>query len=79
MTTPNQFERRILTLEAFGQRHTSFPPSVIRNLLWKAKDRYSSQGTIKGNGLDVAIVRIGKRVYIDEAKFFQWLDGQQTK
>lgn len=79
MTTPNQTERQILTLETFGQRYPSFPPSVTRNLLWKAKERYSSQGTIKGNGLDKAVIRIGRRVYIDEAKFFLWLDGQQGK
>lgn len=72
-------ERRIFTLEGFGKRHEAFQQSVLRNLLWKAQDRHSSQGVIKGNGLDVAVVRIGRRVYLDEAKFFEWLDGQQGK
>lgn len=70
-------QRLILTLDKFAERNPAFPPSVMRNLLWKAKDRHSSLGPVKGNGLDMAVVRIGKRLYIDEPKFFAWLDGQQ--
>jgi hypothetical protein len=30
------------------------------------------------NGFTKAIVRSGRRVLIDEEKFFEWLDGQQA-
>lgn len=77
--TITQPQRRVLTLDVFGKIHPAFPPSVMRNLLWKAQDRHSSQGVIKGNGLGKAVVRIGRRIYIDEARFFEWLDSQQAE
>lgn len=69
--------RGIYTLDIFGKRNPAFPPSVMRNLLWRAEDRHSSQGVIKGNGLKTAVLKIGRRIYIDEAKFFLWLEAQQ--
>lgn len=32
----------------------------------------------KENGFDKCVVRVGKRVLIDEAKFFEWLDEQNS-
>lgn len=72
-------KRKIFPLNQFGKRNPAFPEPVMRNLLWKAKDRHSSAGVIKGNGLETAVVRIGRRLYIDEDAFFEWLDSQQTE
>ena len=36
-------------------------------------------GEIKGNGLDKAIVRVGRKVLIDESKFFEWLAAQNAQ
>ena len=78
MTTETS-TRRVLTITDFAKQHPSFTAGVLRNLIWKAETRRSSLGVIAGNGLASAIVRVGRRVYIDEARFFQWLDGQQAK
>jgi len=77
MSDETHTSRGIYTLDIFGQRNPAFPPTVMRNLLWRSRDRHSSIGTIKGNGLDVAVLRIGRRIYIDEAKFFLWLEGKR--
>jgi len=55
---------------------------ALRNHILNAADRKNSRGeVIKGNGLEEsgAIVRIGRRILIDEAKFFSWLAQQQRR
>ena len=69
--------RTLLTVRQFSEKHQAFPQGAIRNLTFLAKSRKTSKGTIEGNGLAVALVRIGRKLLIDEAKFFQWVDEQQ--
>jgi hypothetical protein len=72
--------RSLFTLRAFADRHRSFLTlSALTNQVQKAKPRYSTLGLIKGNGLESAIVRIGGRVLIDEAAYFQWVEAQQER
>lgn len=65
----------LMTVRVTCQRYKDAFPNerVLRNLIFKARDRYSSGGVIKGNGLDVAIIRIGRKVLIDEDKLIEWL------
>lgn len=51
---------------------------ALRNLIWKANDRYSSNGTIKGNGLASAIIRLGRRVVLDEKKLVEWIESHKV-
>lgn len=77
---PNNTERRvILTVRQFHERNPAFSEASLRNLIFKADTRHSTQGTIPGNGLleAGAIVRIGRKVLIDEAAFFYWIDQQK--
>lgn len=71
--------RVILTVRQFNQRNPAFSEAAIRNMVFKADDRQSTKGTIKGNGLIEAgaIVRLGRKVLIDEARFFEWIEAQQ--
>ena len=63
------------TIEQFAERHPAFTPPALRNLIFKAAPRQSSKGPIPGNGLmeSGAIVRLGRRVLINEAKFLAWV------
>lgn len=70
--------RILLTVNQFAMKHPAFTPSSLRNLIFLAADRYTSKGPIKGNGLQASIVRVGRKVLLDEEKFFFWIDGQQT-
>lgn len=67
----------LLTVRQFADKHPAFSQGAIRNLVFLAESRNTSKGKIAGNGLDVALVRIGRKVLIDEAKFFNWIDAQQ--
>lgn len=67
----------LLTVRQFADKHPAFPQGSLRNLIFLAESRNTSKGKIAGNGLDVALVRVGRKVLIDEAKFFNWVDAQQ--
>ena len=70
-TTPKLFP-----VKEFAKRHP-FSEYSLRNHIQHARERHCSRGTIPANGLAPALVRIGRRVLIDEAKFFEWLEAQQ--
>jgi hypothetical protein len=64
-----------LTVEQFSARNPAFTPPALRNLIFKAEARQSSRGEIPGNGLAAsgAIIRLGRRVLLDESKFLAWV------
>ncbi len=64
-----------LTISQFSDRNPAFTPAALRNLIFKATPRKSSLGDIPGNGLSEAgaIIRLGRRVLLDEAKFLAWV------
>lgn len=69
--------RVLLTVRQFSDKHPAFTQGSLRNLIFLAQPRNSSKGIIEGNGLDISLVRIGRKVLIDEAKFFEWVGAQQ--
>jgi hypothetical protein len=68
----------ISTVELFAERHPAFTEPAVRNLIFKAEPRKSSRGEIPGNGLIEAgaILRVGRKVLIDEDRFFAWVRSQ---
>ncbi len=77
-TEPHAPAPRVFTVKQFAQRNPAFSELALRNLIFKSAERQSSRGLIPGNGLlDAgAIVRIGRKVLIDELAFFGWVDSQ---
>lgn len=72
--------RDLFTVEQFAERRRFLTQSAIRNHILNSTDRVNSRGErIAGNGLAEAgaIVRVGRRVLIDEEAFFRWLASQQ--
>jgi len=69
--------RTLLTVRQFSDKHPAFTQGAIRNLIFLSESRKTSKGIIAGNGLNVALVRIGRKLLIDEEKFFQWINEQQ--
>ncbi len=69
----------LLTVKQFADKHPAFPQGSLRNLIFLAESRMTSKGTIKGNGLDIALVRIGKKLLIDESRFFEWIELQNQR
>ena len=70
----------LVTVEQFSERNPAFTPPAVRNLIFKAESRQASKGEIPGNGLlEVgAILRIGRKVLIDEDRFFDWVRRQNV-
>jgi hypothetical protein len=66
---------RYVTVEQCSARNPAFTVPALRNLIFKAESRPSSRGEIPGNGLaeSGAIIRLGRRVLLDEAKFLAWV------
>lgn len=76
---PTDRRRVVLTVSQFNQRNPAWSELALRNLIFKAGTRHSTRGEIPGNGLIEAgaIVRIGRKVLIDEDAFFTWIDAQK--
>lgn len=67
----------LLTVRQFSEKHPAFTQGAIRQLIFASNPRKTSRGNLPGNGLALALVRLGRKVLIDEAKFFAWLNNQQ--
>lgn len=70
--------RPLFSVRRFSEKHPEFSQSSLRGLIDKARERFSSRGTIPSNGLEMALVRVGRRVLIDEEAFFRWLALQNN-
>ena len=59
----------LLTVSQFSERFPAFPPGGLR---WQIFNE-------EANGLKAAgaIIRVGRKVLINEDKFFVWIDSQQ--
>lgn len=66
-----------LTIRQLSERFPAFSEPALRNLVFCSKERQSSQGPIPGNGLDRAILRVGRRVLIDAEQFQEWIREKQ--
>ena len=63
METQAQF----LTVEATANKYPAFTPQGLRWMLFNREQ----------NGFNRCVVRIGRRVLIDEAEFVAWLKSQR--
>jgi hypothetical protein len=65
-----------LTVRQFSDKYPAFPQGSLRHLIFHACARHTSKAEIIGNGLDAALVRIGRKVLINEPRFFEWVEKQ---
>lgn len=76
-----QPKRRVATIEQAAAAYPAFSQLALRDLIFKAADRFNARGDlIHGNGLAEAgaIIRIGRKVLIDLDKFEAWLDSKSS-
>jgi hypothetical protein len=66
----------LLTVKQFSARHPAFPELTLRDMIFKSGS-HPEKG-ITPNGMAFALMRNGRRVLIDETKFFQWLQEKQV-
>ena len=82
-STTSKTETVMLTVDTVSQLHPGIKPKTLRKWIFNAKDRkVEIQGqvhVVKGNGFDTAIVRVGRKVFIDNARLIQWMREQNKK
>jgi hypothetical protein len=59
----------LLTVKQFCQQHPAFTQGSMRWLLFNRQT----------NGLEPAVLKVGRRVLIDVDAFFRWLDEQNGR
>jgi len=64
-------ERKLFTVQQFSERHPFATQGALRFQIFHRKE----------NGLEEsgALIRVGRKILIDEEKYFEWLDGLQDK
>lgn len=62
-------QRTLLTVRQFCERHPAFTQGGVRWMLFNREQ----------NGLDRAVVKVGRRVLIDVSEFFRWIDEQNGR
>lgn len=55
-----------LTVKQMAARHQAFSEASLRYHIFNEKK----------NGIDKAIKRVGRKILINEQRFFDWLEGQ---
>ena len=70
----------LFTVNQFSNKEKSFSPASLRNLIFKAEPRMTYEGEVPGNGLIEcgAIIRVGRKVLIDDQKFLAWMRNQNN-
>ena len=63
----NMNDPKILTVEQLAGEFTAFQVSTIRWWIYNSAR----------NGFDVCIIRIGSRVYVDRARFLEWVESHR--
>jgi hypothetical protein len=61
--------RKMFTVEEWAEKHKHPPENTIRRLIFNADK----------NGFNRVIRRIGRRIYLYETEFFEWLDEQNAR
>ena len=69
--TTSSDKPRLATVRQFCERHPFMSEGGLRHLIFNARS----------TGFSGCIRRIGRRVYIDETAFFQWIgnDGKKAR
>lgn len=79
----DQMSARLFTVRTFAERNRDWlTQAALRAHVLNATDRKNSRGEIqRGNGLVAcgAVLRLGRKILIDEGKFMQWLVQQQRR
>ncbi len=72
--------KKLLLVRQLSSNHPAFTENAIRALIYASKSRKRSASKsgvadIPGNGLAHAIIKLGRRVLIDEQAFLEWVNS----
>ncbi len=62
---------KYMTIRQFSAEHAFFTPGSLRSLIFN----YQKNGLNEAG----AVIRVGRKVLIDESKFFAWIESQSNR
>jgi len=66
--------RSLLTVRQLHEKYPAWSEPALRALILNASSRTNSRGErVCGNGLDIAILRCGRKLLLDEERFIEWV------
>lgn len=68
----------LLTVRQFAEKHAAFSEGSLRWLIFKAGSPKSGAVDPRDLEFNQALSRVGRRVLINEQKFFKWVDNNQV-
>jgi hypothetical protein len=76
---PNDMPRFLSVKDTAARKNCPFSEASLRHLIFYAEPRLLASGeTIPGNGLATALLRIGRRVLIDQQLFESWIASHRV-
>ena len=69
----------LCTVKQLSARHPAFSEASLRYHIFNAKSRTARGGVRTENGLEAALVRVGRKVLISESGFLAWIQRGATK
>lgn len=67
----------LLTVRQLAERHPAFSEAAIRWALFCSRSPKGTRAHQIYAGLQPAVVRVGRKVLIDEPRFLDWVRGAQ--
>lgn len=67
VSEPSSGSKRLIPLARWNYYHAWPPIGGLRHLVFHSSE----------NGFDTCLVRVGRRILIDEERFFQWVETQE--
>jgi len=76
--------KKLLLVRQLSSNHPAFTENALRALIYASKSRKRSASKsgladIPGNGLAHAIIKLGRRVLIDEQAFLEWVNSHAVE
>lgn len=79
-TNNTPLAKNLLSVRQLASKHQAFSENSVRALIFASKARKRSASKngladIPGNGLAQSIIKLGRRVLIDEHAFLEWVNS----
>ena len=69
----------LLTVRDFSDKHPAFKRSTLRDLIWRSYHPENPRPGLDATGFNLCVIRLGRKLLLDEAKVFAWLSASQGR
>lgn len=77
-------QQTLLSVTQFASKHPAFSENALRALIYASKPRKRSASKsglpdIPGNGMAGSIIKLGRRILLDEQAFLEWVNSHAAE